>query len=177
MYVLVYIQLYETTKEGGQAHAGKNGVVAKDSDRASPQVEDAGGRRRDHDVGDRRKAHLGVFEEEGGEVMPLEKTQTKGIYKSPGKKGKVTYVVMYYIQVEDLLSEKGWKWKPKGKRFSKYQDALNFKVKIQNEVKGGNHVEPSDITIEQVAREWLESGKPDWKKQTILGHEMQVRKY
>jgi integrase len=109
--------------------------------------------------------------------MPMEKTQTKGIYKSPGKKGKVAYVVMYYIQAPDPLSEKGWKWKPKGKRFSKYQDALNFKVTTQSEVKSGNHVEPSHITVEEIAKEWLESGKPDWKIQTYNGHHMQVTKY
>jgi integrase len=109
--------------------------------------------------------------------MALEKTATKGVYKERGKKGRISYVLMYYIQVSDPLSEKGWKWKPKGKRFSKYQDAVDFKVKTQSEVKGGTHIEPSDLTVEEIAKQWLASGKPDWKTQTYNGHQMQVVKY
>jgi hypothetical protein len=84
---------------------------------------------------------------------------------------------MYYVQAPEPVSEKGWKWKPKGKTFSKFQSALDFKVKTQSDVKSGSHAEPSDLTVGEIAREWIEAGKPDWKIQTQNGHATQVEKY
>ena len=102
--------------------------------------------------------------------MALEKTATRGIYKTKGKKGQVSYVLMYYVQAPDPLRESGYHWKPKGKRFSKYQDALDFKVKVQSEVKSGSHQESSDLTLEELAKEWLQSCRQDWKLQTFDTH-------
>ena len=109
--------------------------------------------------------------------MALEKTATKGIYKTRGKKGKISYVLMYYVQTPDHLSEVGFRWKSKGKQFAKYQDALDFKVKTQSEVKAGRYSEPSNLTVENIAKEWLAAWKPDWKVQTYNGYEMHLSKY
>src|SRR4030095_15199877 len=113
---LIYIQLHESKKEGGQTHGAKGSFV-EDRCRASSKMENSGRGRRDHYVGDRREIDIGLPPQEGGQIMALEKTATKGVYKERGKKGRISYVLMYYIQVSDPLSEKGWKWKPKGKRF------------------------------------------------------------
>jgi hypothetical protein len=179
MDILLYIQLYESKKERGQAHAAKS-IIVKDFSRSSPQVEGSGGGRRDHDVGDRREAHLGILEKEGGEVMPLEKTGVPGIYKVYGKKGRVKYQLQQNVQVQDPLSPSGFRWKLVGIRFAKFQDAVNQKVKTQAEIKAGKYVEPSDVTVKEMLAAWLKAGETrgvtkhgKWKIQTCLSHETQ----
>jgi integrase len=112
--------------------------------------------------------------------MPMIKTQTPGIYQVRGKKGRVKYQLMTYVQVSDPLSPSGFKWKPKGKRFSKYQDAVDAKVNIQAEVKSGKYVEPKDATVKELVAAWLKAGETrgvtkhgKWKIQTYLSHETQ----
>src|SRR6266478_645866 len=159
MDILLYIQLYESKEEGGQVHAAKS-IVIEDFSRASPQMEGSGGGRRDHDVGDRREAHLGILEEERGEVtMPMIKTLTPGIYQVRGKKGRVKYRLYINVQVPDALSTAGFKWKLKGKTFAKYQEAVDAKVRTQAEVKSGKYTEPTDVTVREVVAAWLEAGK------------------
>src|SRR4029077_18691047 len=138
MYVLLYIQLHESKKEGGKNHGAKS-IVTQDFGRASPQVEGPGRTGRNHHVRDSREACHGISQAEGGEMMASEKTKTPGISKVIGKKVKVKYQLMVNVQVSDPLSVTGWRWKLKGKRFETYQQALDEKIKIQAEVKCGKY--------------------------------------
>src|SRR5262249_18157079 len=121
----------------------------------------------------------GCQNRQGGEVMPMEKTGTPGIYKVIGKKGKVKYQLMTYVQVPDPLSTGGFKWKPKGIRFASYRETVDAKIKIQAEIKSGKYVEPKDATVKELLAAWLEAGKTrgvvpkrgPWKIQTYLSHE------
>jgi hypothetical protein len=86
---------------------------------------------------------------------------------------------MTYVQVPDPLSTGGFKWKPKGMRFAKYQEAVDAKIKIQAEIKSGKYVEPKDAVVRELLAAWLEAGKTrgvvskrgPWKIQTYLSHE------
>ena len=112
--------------------------------------------------------------------MAMEKTGVPGIYKVRGKKGKVKYQLMTYVQVPDPLSTDGFKWKLKGIRFAKYQDAVDAKIKTQSEVKSGKYTEPTEATVKELMAAWLEAGRTrgvtkhgKWKIQTYLSHETQ----
>jgi len=112
--------------------------------------------------------------------MPMEKTGVPGIYKVCGKKGRVKYQLMTYVQVADPLSTDGFKWKLKGIRFAKYQEAVNEKIRIQGEIKSGKYIEPKDATVKELLAAWLKAGETrgvtkhgKWKIQTYLSHERQ----
>jgi integrase len=112
--------------------------------------------------------------------MAMIKTQTPGIYQVRGKKGKVKYQLMTYVQVSDPLSTSGFKWKPKGIRFASYREAVDAKIKIQAEIKSGQYIEPKDATVKELMAAWLKAGETRgvtrhgrWKIQTHLSHERQ----
>jgi integrase len=112
--------------------------------------------------------------------MPMEKTGVPGIYKVCGKKGRVKYQLMTYVQVSDPLSTSGFKWKPKGIRFASYREAVDAKIKIQAEIKSGQYIEPKDATVKELMAAWLKAGETRgvtrhgrWKIQTHLSHERQ----
>src|SRR4029453_6347394 len=112
--------------------------------------------------------------------MPMIKTQTPGIYQVRGKKGRVKYQLMTYVQIPDPLSTGGFKWKPKGIRFASYREAVDAKIKIQAEIKSGQYIEPKDATVKELMAAWLKAGETRgvtrhgrWKIQTHLSHERQ----
>src|SRR5262245_14896125 len=108
--------------------------------------------------------------------MKLEKLTTPGIYKSRGKKA-TTYVVMYSVRVADPEATKGWHWKPKSRTFDTFQEALTFKLRNQTENRGGQNLEPADLTVEQLCRQWLEYKRPNVKIGTRTLYETHVNNF
>jgi integrase len=115
--------------------------------------------------------------------MPMIKTQTPGIYKVQGKKGKVKYRLYINVQVPDPLSTAGFKWKLKGKTFASYDDAKAEKTKTQAEIRAGKYVEPTHVTVRELFAAWLEAGRTrgvtkhgKWKIQTYFSHEAQFNR-
>jgi integrase len=102
----------------------------------------------------------------------MEKTTTPGIYRVIGKKGKTRYRLFMSVPVSD---ENGSRWKSKVKTFSRYQAAIDYKVKVQGEIKSDKYIEPSDKTVGELIRAWIDAGKSrgvtkrgPWKIQTTL---------
>jgi integrase len=108
--------------------------------------------------------------------MPLTKSKTSGIYKQEGKT-KTSYLVMYSVRVADRTSKTGFKWKPKGRTFQTYDEALDFKVKNQNENRSTRNLEPTDISMEQLCKEWLAYKKPQLKPQTYGFYKSHIEGY
>lgn len=60
-----------------------------------------------------------------------EKTQTPGVYRRAGPK-RTTYIVMYNVRIADEKAKSGSRYTSRGKTFSKYADAVRFKIETLN---------------------------------------------
>jgi integrase len=109
-------------------------------------------------------------------IMALQKTNTPGIYKSEGKT-RTSYVVMHTVRVKDPEAVDGWKWKLKGKTFPTYDKAVGFKVKNQADNRRSRNLEPTELTMEQLCKEYLEYKQPHLKRQTYLFYKSHVDLY
>src|SRR5437016_1817764 len=96
--------------------------------------------------------------------------RTPGIFSRTSKNGTVAYFVRYYVPDGDG-------WKQQQKTFDKHQDAVDFKVKMRAEIKNGEYIAPSDLTVKEVAESFLESKQKQIRPQTYNGYKTKVDKY
>src|SRR6266478_8385479 len=96
--------------------------------------------------------------------------RTPGIFLRTSKTGAVTYAVRYYVPDGDG-------WKQQQKTFDKHQDAVDFKVKRRAEIKNGEYIPPSDLTVKEVAESYLESKQKQVRPQTHSGYKGKVENY
>ena len=77
----------------------------------------------------------------------MQKTKAKGIYQKLQKSGEVSYCVRYYVPSEKAKSG----WEQKQATFGKFQDAVNFKITRQADIKKGDYIPPVSFTIKELA--------------------------
>jgi len=72
------------------------------------------------------------------------------------------------------------KWIQKQKTFDKFREAMDHDKKVHTQVREGDYIEPSNLTVKEIAEKWLEARrgkKGRWKEQTYLAHKTHVEKY
>ncbi len=66
------------------------------------------------------------------------------------------------------------------KTFGKFREATEYDKKVHTQVTEGDYIEPSNLTVKEIAEKWLEARrgkKGRWKEQTYLGHKSHVDRY
>lgn len=63
----------------------------------------------------------------------------------------------------------------KSKSFDKWQNANDFRIKLEHELREGSYVEPSKITVGQLLDDWLEIHRIGLQHNTVQGYEYNVR--
>src|SRR5258708_3632558 len=96
--------------------------------------------------------------------------RTPGIFSRTSKNGLVSYAVRYYVPDGDG-------WKQQQKSFDKHQAAVDFKVKRRAEIKNGDYIPPSDLTVKDIAESFLESKQKQIRPQTYNGYKSKVENY
>jgi integrase len=63
------------------------------------------------------------------------------------------------------------------KTFQNYRAAVSFDEKTKTQLREGDYVAPSALTVKEIVEKWLEARKPRWATQTYNGHNTHLTKY
>ncbi|MGH7826048.1 MAG: site-specific integrase [Candidatus Binatia bacterium] len=69
------------------------------------------------------------------------------------------------------------KYIQKQKTFIKHRDAVDYDKKVHTQIKDGDYVPRSPLTVKEISEKWLEARKSRWKIQTYLSAKGHVGNY